>query len=82
MHNLQYYLLDEVEYDVKNYTDRGGCYPLEPKAEADNTLQELHNSSCHRNAEFNIYNCLLFIQSISKSSKNTKYALKWILTLV
>ncbi len=31
-------LLDEAKYDMKNYADRGGCYPPKPKAEADNTL--------------------------------------------
>ena len=30
---------------MKNYADRGGCYPPKPKAEADNTLRDLHNSS-------------------------------------
>ena len=32
---------------MKNYADRGGCYPPKPKAEADNTLLDLHNSSYH-----------------------------------
>ena len=30
---------------MKNYGDRGGCYPSRPLANADNTLQDLHNSS-------------------------------------
>ena len=25
---------------MKNYGDRGGCYPSRPKAEEDNTLRE------------------------------------------
>ena len=29
---------------MKNYEDQGRCYPLWPKAEVDNTLQDLHNS--------------------------------------
>ena len=30
---------------MKNYGDRGGCYPSRPQAEADNSLRELNNSS-------------------------------------
>ena len=30
-------LLDEVEYDIMNYQNRGLCYLLKPKAKADNT---------------------------------------------
>ena len=30
-------LLDEVEYDIMNYQNRGLCYLPKPKAEADNT---------------------------------------------
>ena len=40
--------MNEAEYLMKNYGDQGGCYPLRPyykRAEADNTLQDLHNSS-------------------------------------
>ena len=25
-------ILNKAEFDIKNYTDRGGCYPLRPKA--------------------------------------------------
>ena len=32
---------------MKNYADLGGCYPPKPKAEADNTLLDLYNSSYH-----------------------------------
>ena len=32
---------------MKNYADRGGCYPPQPSASADNTLRDLHNSSYH-----------------------------------
>ena len=32
---------------MKNYADLGGCYPPKSKAEADNTLLDLHNSSYH-----------------------------------
>ena len=37
---------------MKNDADRGGCHPPKPKAEADNTLRDLHNSSYHTKAEF------------------------------
>jgi len=30
-------LLDEVEYDIMNYQNRGLCYLPKPKAEANNT---------------------------------------------
>ena len=44
--------MNEAEYLMKNYGDRGGC-----TAEADNTLRDLHNSSCDTKAEFN--NCFI-----------------------
>ena len=38
--------MNEAEYLLKNYHgDQGGCYPSRPRAEADNTLRDLHNSS-------------------------------------
>ena len=40
---------------MKNSADQGGCYPLRPKAEVDNTLRDLQNSSYPTKAEFN--NC-------------------------
>ena len=42
---------------MKNYADRGGCYPLRLKAEEDNILVDLHNSSHHTKAAFN--NCVI-----------------------
>ena len=42
---------------MKNSGDRGGCYPSRLKAETDNTLQDLQNSSYDTKAEFN--NCLI-----------------------
>ena len=30
---------------MKNSADQGGCYPQRPKAEVDNTLRDLQNSS-------------------------------------
>ena len=42
---------------MKNSADQGGCYPQRPKAEVDNTLRDLQNSSYPRVAEFN--NCFI-----------------------
>ena len=53
---------------MKNYADRGGCYPPKPKAEADNTLRDLHNSSYHTKAKFN--NCFIIHSKYFQSSKN------------
>ena len=39
-------LLDEAEYDGKNYADLGGCYPPQPPASLNNSHLSLHNSSC------------------------------------
>ena len=38
---------------MKNSADQGGCYPQRPKAEVDNTLRDLQNSSYPMTAEFN-----------------------------
>ena len=40
---------------MKNSADQGGGYPQRPKAEEDNTLRDLQNSSFPTKAEFN--NC-------------------------
>ena len=40
-------LLDEADYDLKNYGDWGGCY--QPRSI--NTRRDLHNSSDHTKAE-------------------------------
>ena len=52
--------MNEAEYLMKNYGDRGGCYPSRPVAEVDNTLRDRRNSSYDTKAEFN--NCFI-IQS-------------------
>ena len=44
-------LLNEAEEDMNNSADQGGSYPQRPKAEVDNTLQALQNSSYPTNAE-------------------------------
>ena len=38
---------------MKNSAGRGECYPPRPKAEVDNTLRDLQNSSYPTKAEFN-----------------------------
>ena len=38
---------------MKNSADQGGCYPQRLKAEEDNTLRDLQNSSYPTKAEFN-----------------------------
>ena len=42
---------------MKNSAEQGGCYPQRPKAEVDNTLRDLQNSSYPTKAEFN--NCCM-----------------------
>ena len=42
---------------MKNPADQGGCYPQRSKAEVDNTLRDLQNSSYPTKAEFN--NCFI-----------------------
>ena len=44
---------------MKNSADQGGCYPQRPKAEVDNTLRDLKNSSYPTKAEFN--NCFIIL---------------------
>ena len=42
---------------MKNSADQGGCYPQRLKAEMDNTLRDLQNSSYPTKAEF--MNCVI-----------------------
>ena len=42
---------------MKNSAEQGGCYPQSSKAEVDNTLRYLQNSSYPTKAEFN--NCFI-----------------------
>ena len=48
---------------MKNSAEQGGCYPQRPKAEVDNTLRDLQNSSYLRKPISIIV--FLFIQNIS-----------------
>ena len=63
----------EAEYDMKNYADRGGCYPPKPNAEVDNTLRDLHNFSYRTKAEFS--NCFIIYSKYLQSFKNPKFTL-------
>ena len=49
---------------MKNSAGRGECYPPKPKAEVDNTLRDLQNSSYPTKAELNSIIALLFIQNV------------------
>ena len=49
---------------MKDSADQGGCFPQRPKAEVDNTLPDLQNSSYPRKAEFNLI-AFVFIYNIS-----------------
>ena len=60
---------------MKNSADRGGCYPPRPKAEVDNTLRDLQNSSCPAIAEFN--NCFI----IHSNNSNFKNKLKMLISV-
>ena len=42
---------------MKNSADQGVCYPQRPKAEVNNTLRDLQNSSYPTKAEFS--NCFI-----------------------
>ena len=42
---------------MKNSADRGGCYPQRLKAEVDDTIRNLQNSSYPMKAKFN--NCFI-----------------------
>ena len=42
---------------MKNSAGQGGFYPPRPRAEVDNILRDLHNSSHSTKAKFN--NCLI-----------------------
>ena len=56
---------------MENSADQGGFYPQRPRAEVDNTLRDLQNSSYPTKAGFN--NCLLFIQNIYSFLKEFRH---------
>ena len=55
---------------MENSAGRGGCYPPRPKAEVDNILRDLQNSSYLRKPNSII--ALLFIQNIFKLLKEKR----------
>ena len=55
---------------MKNSADQGGCYPQRPKAEVDNTLRDLQNSSYPTKPNSII---ALFIQNISSFLKEFRH---------
>ena len=59
--------MNEAEYLMKNYGDRGGCYPPRPTASTDNTLRDLHNSSYDTKVEFN--NCFIITATAQNWNK-------------
>ena len=56
---------------MKNSADQGGCYQQRPKAEVDNTLPDLQNSSYPTKAESII--ALIFIQNICPFLKEFRH---------
>ena len=55
---------------MKNSVGRGGCYPPRPKAEVDNILRDLQNSSYPTKAEFN--NCFIIHSKYFQTVKQRK----------
>ena len=55
---------------MKNSAGRGGCYPPRPKAEVDNILRDLQNSSYPTKAEFN--NCFIIYSKYLQTVKQRK----------
>ena len=55
---------------MKNSAGRGGCYPPRPKAEVDNILRDLQNSSYPTKAEFN--NCFIIHSKYFQTVKQRK----------
>ena len=48
---------------MKNSADQGGCYPQRPRAEVDNTLRDLQNSSYPKKAVRDIDNFVYMMTS-------------------
>ena len=55
---------------MKNSAGRGGCYPPRPKAEVDNILRDLQNSSYPTKAELN--NCFIIHSKYFQTVKQRK----------
>ena len=55
---------------MKNSADLGECYPPRPKAEVDNILRDLQNSSYPTKAEFN--DCFIIHSKYFQTVKQRK----------
>ena len=55
---------------MKNSAGRGGCHQPRPKAEVDNILRDLQNSSYPTKAEFN--NCFIIHSKYFQTVKQRK----------
>ena len=68
---------------MKNYADRGGCYPPKPSASADNTLLDLHNSSYHTQPHPIIakycYKRIRNVTILDKNNHNYRYIGEWVM---
>ena len=56
---------------MKYSADQAGCCPQRPKAEVDNTLRDLQNSSYPRKAEFNT--CFIIHSKFSSFLKEFRH---------
>ena len=68
-------LLNQALVWYESHADRGGCYGPMPKAEVDNTLRDLHNSSYLKTAASN--NCCIIYSKYFHGSENTKISWNW-----
>ena len=46
--------MNEAEYLMKNYGDRGGCYPSRPSAKVDNTLRDRRGKEIKLKPVYNV----------------------------
>ena len=74
-HDFSSLLLDEAEYDLKNYADRGGCY----RFFANNTIRVLHSFSYHTKVESNNLHVLFKKTCQPRSMLNSRLHLAEIL---
>ena len=64
--------MNEAEYLMKNYGNRGGCYPSRPWDEADNTLDSeisIYNSS-YEELYMGLYVCCCCIRLHTTANTN------------
>ena len=65
---------------MKNEADRGGCYPQSPKAEVDNTIPDLLNSSYPTKAEFIYCFIIPMFSNLNDFSMFTSHSNRFILS--